>query len=145
MALAPGKSETLHVVTERPISQTLGLLDTDINSLGVYATRTEVSPRIREALQEVVRRRRTVQELQQQAANREAEVNSIGQDQERIRKNMAALDKNSALYKRYVAQLDQQETRIQVLRNDAARLRSQVAEADRDLRAYVDKLDLTSE
>ena len=144
VALAPGKSETLKVVTERPISQTLGLLDTDINSLGVYATRTEVSPRIREVLQEVVQRRRRVQELQQQAANREGEIQSIGQDQERIRKNMAALDKNSALYKRYVAQLDQQETRIQNLRNEAARLRAQAAEADRDLRAYVDKLDLSS-
>ncbi len=145
VSLAPGKSETLKVVTERPISQTLGLIDTDINSLGFYATKTEVAPRIREALQEVVRRRRTVQELQQQAANREAEINSIGQDQERIRKNMAALDKNSALYKRYVAQLDSQETRIQGLRNDVARLRAQAAGADRDLRAFVDKLDLSSE
>ena len=145
VSLAPGESETLRVVTERPISQTLGLLDADINGLGVYATRAEVAPRVREALQEVVRRRRVVQELQQQAAGREAEIQSIGQDQERIRKNMTALDKNSALYKRYVAQLDQQETRLQNLRSDAARLRGRAAEADRALRAFVDGLEIAGE
>jgi hypothetical protein len=144
VALAPGESEKLTVVTERPISTTLGLINADLNSLAVYATRADVPAPIREALQEVVQRRRRVQELQGQAAARENEVQSISNDQERIRKNMANLDRASALYKRYVAELDRQETRIQTLRQEAARLRNQAADADRDLRAYVDKLDIGS-
>jgi hypothetical protein len=64
VALAPGKSEKLTVVTERPISTTLGLINADLNSLAVYATRADVPAPIREALQEVVQRRRRVQELQ---------------------------------------------------------------------------------
>jgi hypothetical protein len=64
----------------------------------------------------------------------------MGDDQDRIRKNMAALDKASALCKRYVTELGRQETRLQTLRQEAATLRSQAAEADQSLRAYIDGL-----
>jgi hypothetical protein len=67
----------------------------------------------------------------------------MGDDQDRIRKNMAALDKTSTLYKRYVAELDRQETRLQTLRQEAATLRKQAADADRELRAFVDSLTIT--
>ena len=53
---------------------------------------------------------------------------------------MTALDKASALYKRYVGELDTQETRIENLRQEAVRLRGQAETADHDLRAYVDSL-----
>jgi predicted nucleic acid-binding Zn-ribbon protein len=129
-------------VVERPVSQGLALLDTDLNTVSVYANRREIPERLRAALQEIVRRRRLVQEREAQAAAREAEINAIGQDQDRVRKNMAALDKGSALYKRYVAQLDAQETRLQTLRSDARRLRREAADAAQDLRAYLDNLDV---
>ncbi len=83
-----------------------------------------------------------MQELQAQAAGRDTEIKSIGDDQDRIRKNMAALDKTSALYKRYAAELDDQETRLQSLRQDATRLRKQAADADADLRAYLDTITI---
>lgn len=142
IAVPPGKSATLKVAEERPISQTIAVLDSDLNLLGVYANRRDISPRLRETLQEIVRRRRRVDELQQQANNRQAEIDAIERDQERIRKNMTALDKSAALYKRYVNQLDQQETRIQSHRTDASRLRAQAAEADRALRGFVDRLNI---
>jgi hypothetical protein len=55
---------------------------------------------------------------------------------------MAALDKGSALYQRYVKQLDDQETRIQSLRAEAIRLRNTAADADKDLRTYLDGLEV---
>lgn len=143
VAVAPRKSQTLSVVVERPVAQTIAVLDEDLESLAYTANRRDIPPRIREGLQEVVQRRRRVQELKAQIANRQAEVDAIGQDQERIRKNMTALDKNSALYKRYVGELDRQETRIQNLRIEIQRLRGEAAEADRDLRAFVDNLNLS--
>src|SRR5690606_8927948 len=107
----------------------------DVNQILAYAGRSEgVSPELRTALREIAARRQRVAELQSQAAQKEAEVKAIEADQERIRKNMTALDKASALYKRYVAELDAQETRIQALRAEANRLRGQSAAAERDLR-----------
>ncbi len=55
---------------------------------------------------------------------------------------MQALDRTSELYKRYVEQLGEQETRIQSLRAEAVKHRSAAAEADRALRAYVDTLTI---
>jgi hypothetical protein len=143
VVVPPGQTEKLTVVTERPISQTVGLLNQDLSTLELYVRRGDVPERIKDALREVLQRRRRIQELQSQAAAAESEVASIDKDQERIRKNMTALDKASALYKRYVSQLDQQESRIQALRAEANRLRSAAAAADRDLRAYLDDLTIT--
>ena len=56
---------------------------------------------------------------------------------------MAALDKASVLYKRYVTELDQQETQIQQLRQEAAKLRAEAAAASADLRAFTDGLNIT--
>jgi hypothetical protein len=143
VTVPPGKSEKLQVVLERPVSQTIAIYDADINVLGAYASRKEISAKMRDALQQVVQRRRAVQQLQAQAAAKDAEIKGMGDDQDRIRKNMAALDKASALYKRYVTELDRQETRLQTLRQEAANLRSQAAEADQSLRAYIDSLTVT--
>ncbi len=138
--LAAGQAQALKVVVERPLSQTFAIVDADIDTLMNYSTRKEISAKLRATLQEVIQRRRRVQELQAAAANRAQEVQSINADQDRIRKNMNSLDKASALYKRYVSELDSQETRIESLRQEAARLRSQAEAADRDLRAYIDTL-----
>ena len=140
VTVPPAQSQTLKVVVERPLSQTFGIIDSDLDTLINYSTRKEMSAKLRAALQEVIQRRRRVQELQAAAANRAQEVQSINADQDRIRKNMNALDKSSALHKRYVAELDAQETRIEGLRQEATRLRSQAETADRELRAYVDSV-----
>ena len=142
VTVPPGKSQTLKVVVERVSPVTVAIVDEDINAVAAYATRREISEKLRAALQEVVQRRRRVQELQAAAANRAQEVQSINADQDRIRKNMTALDKASALYKRYVASLDAQESRIENLRQEATRLRAQAEAADRELRAYLDTLTI---
>lgn len=141
--LAAGQAQTLKVVVERPLSQTVGIVDADLDTLINYSSRKEISAKLRALLQEVVQRRKRVMELQAAAANRAQEVVSINTDQDRIRKNMTALDKSSALYKRYVTELDAQETRIENLRAEAVRLRSQAETADRELRTYIDGISLS--
>ena len=142
VTLPPNKPEELRVVLERPYSETIAVVNADLNSLSFYANRKETSDKIQAALREIIQRRRTVQELQNKAAVAENEVNGINTDQERIRKNMGALDKTSDLYKRYVKQLDTQESRIQTLRATAARLRNEAAVANQQLQAYLDGLDI---
>jgi hypothetical protein len=139
----PGQSAPLKVVLERPVSESVALFGMEVNALQVYINRREVPEGVKNALREVLTRRRKIQEIQGQAANADAEIKAIEQDQDRIRKNMATLDKQSALYKRYVTQLDEQETRIQNLRREANRLRNEAATAERELRAYLDTLDVT--
>jgi hypothetical protein len=142
VALAPGKSETLKVAVERPQVENLALLDGDRNRIFSYTKSKEISPKLLAALQEILTRRRHVEDLQAQAAARDSDLQAISADQERIRKNMMALDKDSALYKRYVAELDTQETKIDTLRQEAAHLRAQADNATRDFSVYLDTLTI---
>jgi len=107
-----------------------------------FTKRKEISPQLLAALQEILTRRRHVQQLEAQAAARDSDIQAISADQERIRKNMMALDKDSALYKRYVGELDAQETKIDLLRQEAVRLRAQAETAAHEFSAYLDTLTI---
>jgi phage shock protein A len=78
-----------------------------------------------------------VQTLQSQLAERQAELDAVGVDQDRIRKNMAALDKSDSLYKRYVNELEMQENTLVAVRKTMAELRTKLGTAERDLRVFI--------
>ena len=101
-----------------------------------------VPEKLKAALREVLTRRRKVQDLNSQAAEHDTQIKQIDVDQERIRRNMGVLDRTSELYKRYVKQLVDQETKLEGLRKQSEDLRAQAATADRELRAFVDGLDV---
>ena len=139
--IAPGKTEALKVVTQRPIATEFAVLTGDIDTLVFTTNRKDIPAGLKSALEQVIARRRRIDELKAAADARSAEITAMSSDQERIRKNMEALDHNSALYKRYVDELDKQETKIQTLRSEAAKLQSEAAAAVQDLRAYTEKLN----
>ncbi len=134
----PGDSQTLKVVLERPLFQEVRMLDADVQLLIFTSNRKDISPTLKSALQEVIRRRAHIDQLRTQAEQRSNEVTSISNDQLRIRENMQALDHSSALYKRYVSELDTQETKIESLRQEAIKLRSDAGSAQQDLKTFVD-------
>lgn len=140
--VAPGQTQSLKVVVERPLESALELIDADLNDIGVYANGADVPDKLRDTLRDVIARRRHVADLTNQAQQRDSEIASIGKEQDRIRKNMTALDHASALYKRYVTELDAQETRLQSLQIQSQRLKTQAAAAQTALRAYLDTLTL---
>ena len=139
-----GKTAALQVITETPIESTVGLFDGDLDQITVYADQADIPAATRSALAGIVKQRRHLQNLSDQAAAAESRVAGIGREQDRIRRNMAALDRTSALYKRYVAELDAQETQIGTLRSDAHRLRAEADAARTALRASVDGLEIGS-
>jgi len=141
LSVKPGASETLKVVQQRPLFQEVALLTGDVQLLAFTSNRKDVSDKLKATLQEVIRRRAHVDELKAQAEQRADEVTSISNDQERLRKNMEALDHSSTLYKRYVSELDTQETKIESLRKEAIRLRGEAGAAQQELKAYVDGIN----
>ena len=138
--VAAGKTAELKVVTERPVTETIALLDADINILVAYAQNAQVGPKLRGALKELVEWRRKITELQAQRTNREAEIKAIDQEQTRIRQNMQQLDRNSALYQQYVKKLTDQESRIERLREEIVKVRESEAAAQKGLREFTDSL-----
>jgi chromosome segregation ATPase len=89
-----------------------------------------------------VARRGKINNLRSKQAEHEAQINAINQDQQRIRQNMMALDRTSTLYKRYEKELGTQEDKLQAAQAEVTRLRTAAGEQERDLRVYLNKLDV---
>ena len=143
--VVPAKETTIFkVVSERTLSETVAILDADIDTIAAYAQNTPVSSALKTALSGVVTRRNAVRDLQNRRAGAEARIKEISDEQTRIRLNMNALDKSSELYKTYVAKLTKQETQIETLRAEVARLNALESDANRELRAFIQNLSFES-
>ncbi len=140
--VAAGASKTLTVREEHPEITTQGLLDADEDTLLLYTRNGEADPAVKTVLQEVVTRRRAVADTQARIADVTARLQAIGQGQERIRDNMKALDHASALYKRYVSELDAQETTLSALQSQLDALQTQLAQQQTALNDYVAHLSV---
>ena len=140
VVVGAGKTAVLRAITERPIEEKIALFDADFDVLVAYARNTQVPARLRAALEQLVARRRKIGDLEGKRAGLEQELKTIAEEQDRLRRNMAQLDRNSALYKQYVAKLTAQETRVERVREQIARLSEQENAAQKELRAFVDTL-----
>jgi len=140
--VAAGKTAALDVITEKPDSSTVALLDGDLDEFVSYADDQDIPAATRTALAKIANQRRHIQTLTEQAAEADSQVKQLAAEQDRIRKNMGALDRSSPLYKRYVGELDTQETRIATLRADAQRSRAAADTARATLRNTLGNLEI---
>jgi hypothetical protein len=69
-------------------------------------------------------------------------VQVVGQEQERIRQNMAQLERSSDLYTRYVQKFAAQEDRVEKLRAEIADFQAREQEARRALGDYLQGIEL---
>ena len=142
VSVVPGASESLTVVQEQALGTTVALLEADTTQLTHYASQGEVPSRLKEALAVTIARRRKITELESNADALDRERTQIHEEQGRIRGNLATLDKDSPLYRRYLDELNGQENRLLELREESNRLRKAAREAHSELKAFLDTLDL---
>ncbi len=142
VAVPANKSVEYKVVSEHTISQTIALLDMNFDLLVSYARNTKASPKLQASLQDLVAKRRAITDLQTKRAVFETELKTIEAEQNRIRQNMAQLDRTSDLYKQYVAKLTAQEMRFDELRTQIATLQEQENAARKVLEAALDELNV---
>ena len=136
------KSVEFKVTTQRPLGQKIALLNIELDALISYAREGTASAALQKALQELVARRRAINALAGRRAGLEAELEAINAEQSRIRQNMAQLNRESALYKQYVAKLTAQEKQVEEARASIRNLRAQEDAAQNELRTTVDNLTI---
>jgi hypothetical protein len=139
----PGTPVTLEVAEEQTTHQHLAVTNIDDGTILFFTNAKETSPVVKEALAKVIERKREIEKLVQERARREQEVQVVGQEQERIRQNMAQLERTSDLYTRYVQKFAAQEDRVEKLRTEVADLRAREQEARRALDDYLRNVELT--
>lgn len=130
------------VTQERNWDQAIALLSCGLDQVQFYVNTRVISPRVKEALQQVMARRMAISDIGRQRAELEQQVATIEKEQDRIRENMKALPPNSDVGRRYLAKLDQQETQIEQLRTQVETTRKQEAEKQADLERFIAALDI---
>jgi hypothetical protein len=129
----PGQPAVLTVTEERRVTQHSVVTNLDDEAILFFASTAVTSPAVKEALAEVITRKRAIAELDQERSRREEEIRGVEEEQNRIRQNMQQLDRQSDLYGRYVQKFAAQEDRVETLRREIAELRAGEQEARRAL------------
>jgi len=138
----PGKPASLAVAEEQVVSQQVALTNLDDGAILFYSNATVTSPAVKQALTDVLGRKREIERLAQERGRREQEIQVVAQEQERIRQNMAQLDRASDLYTRYVTKFAEQEDRVESLRKEIAALQDQEQQARRGLDEMLSKVEV---
>jgi len=139
---APGEPAELVVQEERTDSQQVALTNIDDDSIRLYLSAKVVSDEVKAALSEIVKRKHAIEQLSTRRKQLEKQIDEIGDEQSRIRDNMARLDHNSELYNRYVKKFSDQEDQIERLQEEILTLTDQETELRKALDEYLLKLDL---
>ena len=138
----PGKPAKLAVKEERIQHQHLALTNLDDSMIVFYMKQKTVSPQIKEALADVVKRKSQIERLVQERQQHEQRINAIAQDQNRIRQNMGQIDRNADLYKRYMKTLNKEEDELETLRDQIAGLLKQETSLRASLNDYLANLTI---
>jgi hypothetical protein len=138
----PGKPASLAVAEEQVVSQQVALTNLDDGMILFYSNAKVTSPAVKQALIDVIGRKREIERLAQERGRREQEIQAVTQEQERIRQNMAQLDRASDLYTRYVTKFAEQEDRVETLRKEIAAFQDQEQQARRGLDEMLTKLEI---
>jgi hypothetical protein len=123
MVVAPKSTATLSVEEQRDVETTYLVSNVTDDQLGLLVQQRSLSPEAEQALRAVLAKKNEIVAVGREIDVRTREDQRIASDQERVRENMKALggrteEKN--LVSRYARQLDEQETRLEVIRREVA-------------------------
>ncbi|KAA0676633.1 hypothetical protein [Roseomonas genomospecies 6] len=137
VAVPAGQTVTLAVALERPRVERFGISEMSPEQVRAYASSTELPPAAREALGKVATLRAAVADKERRVAELEREQAEIGKEQERLRQNLATLPRDSDLFKRTIAKMGDQETRLDALSRELSTARKEADTARDTLRDQV--------
>lgn len=130
----PGEPAELPIRLEYTASETFAVASLNEPQLLVYINAPTVSQEIKDALRQVIQRKRQIDESTARRQEWERQVNVIQQEQERIRRNMEQLPRDSDLYRRYITKFTEQEDEIEKLRRQV----TQAIQEEQNLRKQLD-------
>jgi hypothetical protein len=140
--LKAGETQSVHFTLERPRDEALRILDIEDDELGVYVKDSHLAPAVRTALSELARLRRVVADKKAASDRIDGAIAGIAEDQARVRSNLERVDKESALHKRLIEKLADEETRIEGLQADRVKALDETHAAKDAVEAYIAKLSV---
>ncbi len=140
------KKTTALVVNEsRLLDSNYSITNLTDDQIALFLRQKTINAEVEAALRRIVAQKNVVAGFSAQINQRNAQIQKIFEDQQRLRENMKALKgsaEEKALLQRYTAQLNDQETRLDSLRKELADLEAQRQRAQSELDKMVQDLTL---
>ena len=142
VSVGAGETVPFTVQEEDLASETIALVSTDLNRLTYYANLSGLPDDVKRALQRAIGLQNAIAATRRKINDLDRELNTITSEQDRIRENMQTVDANTDYYRRLLAKLEEQETRIEQLQRDRANLEQERIRQEEELRRYLSGLDV---
>ena len=142
LTLAPGETRTVTAWLDQPEHRTESLVDGDDDILQSIIGADKLNPTGRTALNHVLDLRRDEARKQAEVARQRKLLADVEQDEDRIRKNLAAVNSADPLRARLTKALDADETKIDQLRTAIDQAQAEVDKSHRLLAEAVASLHI---
>ena len=137
-----GKTEDFTITQEQVLNQQIVILPSDPSQLAGYLRTGEIPKDVRDALSKAISLKQAAAGTEQGIQENQNQINQIAAEQERIRKNMEAVDKSSQYYNRLLGKLNDQESQIEALQKKVSDLQSTRDKQRADLEDYLKGLNV---
>ncbi len=137
-----GQTVKFPVAVERIAAEAVALTDMNLDLLISYTRNTQLSDSVRNALEQLVEKRRAIVTTQERIARLEQDLKEFQQEQSRLRDNLRSVKEGTELHTRYLQKLGEQETQIEALQKQLAEARDTLAVQQKALRAFLDALTI---
>ena len=137
-----GKSNALTVEEQLVQAETIEILPLDLGTLVLYSKTGEISREVRDALAKAAAIKQAMEDAQRQVHERQQDINRITQEQQRIRENLKTVSERTAIHKRLVEKLTEQETQIDDLYKRMDEAQKNFEKQRKELETYVANLNI---
>jgi hypothetical protein len=142
--LAASGTEKFSVREERVYDQSLSVTNLTPDVLAVYVQNKSLNETARRQLDQIAQKKREVAGNDAALRQAEADINSLSQDQSRIRSNIESLNRVSGQQdqvQQYARQLAAAETKLATLRDTQSDLRKKKAALEAELNSLMERID----
>jgi hypothetical protein len=117
-----GKTATQTVTEERLLGEQVQLSNSNDEQIRIFLNSPVTSQKVKDGLKQALDLRLALNKTQRDIGEQQRQLQTITDDQVRLRANLKEMPPTAAAYKRYLEKFDQQETEIEKLQADIKKL-----------------------
>jgi hypothetical protein len=117
-----GKTAAQAVTEERVIGEQVQLTNSNDEQIRVFLNSPVTSQKVKDGLRQALELRLALNKTQREIGEQQRQLQTITDDQVRLRANLKEMPPTAAAYKRYLEKFDQQETDVEKLQADVKKL-----------------------
>ncbi|MFE0758384.1 DUF4139 domain-containing protein [Inquilinus sp. NPDC058860] len=141
-AVPAGRTETVTVTQEQPLSQTIDLAEDADDQIVVWAEDRRLPAGVRQTMADLAGQLAVIRDHEAEAERLEQRQAEIGQEQARLRENIGAVPKDSDLFQRYLGKLNDSESELEQAGAGLDKARKAIDSARAQFRQSVRKLNI---